>query len=58
MEPAESVMEIEMPAPTTQTSPQPRRIEPIFDASGALRRVPGSRPASKETVGRPGTDRD
>lgn len=58
MEPAESVMEIEMPAPTTQTSPQPRRIEPIFDASGALRRVSASRLASKETAARPGADRD
>lgn len=57
MGPTES--EIEMSNQTVQASSQPRRIEPIFDASGALRRVPAAHPASAEKAGRSGaSERD
>ncbi len=47
-----------MPSQTTQATAQPRRVEPIFDASGALRRQSTYRTAQKDTARQTPAERD
>jgi len=51
-------MENEMASETTEASSQPRRVEPIFDASGTLRHVPAARPHPADTKKRGAVERD
>lgn len=43
---------------TTKVTAQPRRVEPIFDASGALRRQLPLRPGQKDASRQSQSDRD